>query len=135
MQRSWLISLESGWEIGRAEKELQTLAGDAGSTAEPDALVELFLGRRTADEVLAVPEAVLSPCAKRYFIGEWHLLRKEQDAAKISFEEAIKVCATNDPWYTGAKVELRLLTSLWHRVWAGLWQIFYSWTVPSASLS
>ncbi len=119
----------------RAEKQLQTFAEDAGSTAEPDALIELFLRRHTADDVLAVPKDVLSACTKSYFIGEWHLLQNAQDAAKVSFEEAIKTCAKNDPWYAGAKVELRLLTSAWYRVWAALWGRIYAWTGPAASPS
>jgi tetratricopeptide (TPR) repeat protein len=116
--------LETGPPNGERRASLDVLT-DAGQI-QP--IVDLFRGQRSEAEL---PDAADNPsvgCANKVFVGEWHLLRSEKDAAKKSFSDAVRICRQQDAWSATAKAELTLLTSPWHRFWSKPLQILYSWS-------
>lgn len=58
----------------------------------PYPLIELHLGNRRPETVLAQAANDYERCEAAFFIGEFHHLRKEIDAAKVALESAAKNC-------------------------------------------
>ena len=76
----------------------------------PYPIIEMFLGRRS-------PEATLSAatpserCVAEFFIGEWHLMRGDPQAARSKWRITVDACPPTSLEYRSAKAELRVLDS------------------------
>jgi tetratricopeptide (TPR) repeat protein len=89
-----------------AMAELEANAARLKTKNWPYPAIELFLGRRS-------PEATLSAapfgtrCTAEFFIGQWHLLRGEPQAARPRFLTTIDACPRNFFEHHAAAAELR----------------------------
>jgi lipoprotein NlpI len=75
----------------------------------PFALVELYLGRRSPDEIRA---AVLKPnemCDAAFYVGQWQVLQGNRAEARSALQAATELCPKNLPEYDVAIAELRRL--------------------------
>jgi lipoprotein NlpI len=73
----------------------------------PRPLFELYLGNQSADKSLASVTASHQRCFAHFFIGEWHLLLGEDDAAVSALRAAVEACPKNERTFASAVAELR----------------------------
>ena len=81
----------------------------------PGSVLSLHLGKAAPEQVRA--EAAKGEgdaqteqlCEAAFYIGEYHLLRRNLAAAKPQFEEALKICSFTTDEHDGAAVELKAL--------------------------
>jgi rhomboid protease GluP len=99
----------------RDESALARNAAALGADKTDEALAAFFLGKITRDEFLAaygnarVRAATRAQCEAPFFLGQWHLLRKETALAKGRFEEIRKNCPRHNIEALLAGEELRRL--------------------------
>ena len=97
------------------EKTLAQDAGTSGSGDWPAPIVALYLGRGTPAAVqsaathLDAARQRTQRCEANYYIGEWHLLRGERDAAAKLLRDAVTTCPQGYIEYEGAVAELARL--------------------------
>jgi len=75
----------------------------------PSPLLELFLGRKSPEAVLAVAGNPAQRCEANYQIGQWQLLRGDKPQAITLFKAAIDTCPKTELELPGALVELQRL--------------------------
>jgi lipoprotein NlpI len=75
----------------------------------PYAVVELFLGQRTAEATLAAPGKPDERCEAQFYIGEWQLLRADRPAAIESLRTAASTCPKDFVEFMDAQAELKRL--------------------------
>jgi tetratricopeptide (TPR) repeat protein len=75
----------------------------------PYPVVELYLGRKTADAVLAAATTPGQKCEAQFYIGEWQLTRDAKPAAQKALQTAIDTCPKDFVEYRGAVEELKRL--------------------------
>lgn len=97
---------------------------DAG---QAQSIVDLFRGKRSLADLPNTANNSSLTCSNDFFVGEWHLLRNEKDAAIKSLSDAVRICKRQNTWSAAAQGELALLTSAWHRFWSRPLRILYSW--------
>lgn len=96
---------------GDAKTELERRAAKLTTGQWPVAIVELYLGRLAIEAALTAATTPDEAAEAQFYLGEWHLLRKDAAAAKIAFEEARRSCP---PWFvenTAATMALQRLNS------------------------
>jgi tetratricopeptide (TPR) repeat protein len=104
-------------EAGDGSTWVAQKAADLDFAAWPGPLLNLYMGKASADEVLASASSSGSgsqtpqdrKCEADFYIAELHLLHKKQAEATSLFQDAAKIC---NPVYiesTAAQVELALL--------------------------
>ncbi len=97
----------------RDEGGLARNAAALGADQTDEALAAFFLGKITRDEFLAaygnarVRAATRAQCEAPFFLGQWHLLRKEAAPARARFEEIRKSCPRSNVESLLAEEELR----------------------------
>ena len=79
------------------------------STDWPSPAVELFIGRKTPQQTLASAGNPAERCEAQFYIGEWHLLRRDRAAARRALETATDGCPKSIVEYGGAVAELKRL--------------------------
>lgn len=83
----------------------------------PAPLVDLFLGKTTADQVVAAGEGgeevgrASRRCEAYFYTGQWWLSRGDTTMAKPLFDKAVDQCPKSDLESDAAKVEQRKLKS------------------------
>lgn len=86
-------------------------------TAWPAPLLEYFLGRVTADAAFAAivkddtTRQRQQTCEANFYIGEWRLIHKSPDPAKLLIAEAARSCPKDFIEYVTAKIEMKHLGS------------------------
>ena len=101
----YLARARSGQQSGAAE--LQSNAAALKPTDWPFPVVELFLGRRTAEATLAAASKPEERCEANYYVGEWYLLRGDGPAALAAHKGAADTCSKESDEYLLARGELR----------------------------
>lgn len=81
----------------------------------PAPLLDLYRGKTTADNVYReaadkdAQTATNQKCEADFYVGEWHLARKNEAAAKPLLQQAASECPRNFIEYSAAEVELKRL--------------------------
>ncbi len=81
----------------------------------PGPIIEMFLGQRSPESMLAAARANAAQlksenlCEADFYIGQYHLLRNEIPAAKNAFRQALETNAYTFVEYRGAYEELKRL--------------------------
>jgi lipoprotein NlpI len=89
--------------------ELAVGAARLASKDWPFALIELYLGKRTDEEIRA---SMLKPnemCEAAFFVGQFQLLRGNRAEARSALQAATEICPKRLVEYDGAVAELRRL--------------------------
>jgi tetratricopeptide (TPR) repeat protein len=79
------------------------------SSRWPYAVVELFLGSRTAAATLAAAKTPYERCEAGFFVGEWDLMHGKRDQATRLLQSAARTCEAISIESGGAKSELMRL--------------------------
>jgi tetratricopeptide (TPR) repeat protein len=75
----------------------------------PFALIELYLGRRSADETRAAALKPNEKCDAAFYMGQWLVLRGNRVEARAAFMNAMETCPKNGIEHDVAVTELRRL--------------------------
>jgi lipoprotein NlpI len=105
----WLYLARARSDDAAAATELAANAKRLETSEWPYAVVELYLGRRTADAMLAAPATPEERCEAQFYLGEWKLLQDDRSAALEALTAAANTCPKNFVEFTDAKVELKRL--------------------------
>jgi tetratricopeptide (TPR) repeat protein len=88
-----------------AEKELEENANRLDRSDPLYPVVELFLGRRTADALLT--DAGDSRCEFQFYLANWHILHGDNKSAIQALNEALGSCSKADIPYYETKIALK----------------------------
>jgi lipoprotein NlpI len=102
---SYLANARSG--NAEAASKLNSDASDLKSDAWPYPVVEMMLGRRTPEALLAVATTTNNRCEAHFYIGELHLIRGERAAAMDPLRTALDTCPKSFVEYQTAQAELK----------------------------
>ena len=58
----------------------------------PAPALDLFTGRRQPQAVLSAASDADERCQAHYYVGQWHLVRKNTVEASNEFKKAVEVC-------------------------------------------
>jgi tetratricopeptide (TPR) repeat protein len=75
----------------------------------PFPVIELLLGRRTPEAMLAAAAKPDERCEAQFYLGEWHLLHDNSAAAAPALQAAADTCPKDFDESFGARAELRRL--------------------------
>ncbi len=97
------LARQRAGEDGTAE-----LAAEVAGWKGKHRVVELFLGRGSLETAV---NAIFTPadrCEAGFYLGQWHLIRGERDAARPRLQEATATtCRTSSPHRIAAGIELK----------------------------
>lgn len=105
----WLYLARARSGSQNASKELETNAAQLKQSDWPYPVIELYLWRRTPEEILAATSKPDERCEALFYVGEWHLLRGDQATAAPTLKAAADTCPKTFIEYTGAQAELKRL--------------------------
>jgi lipoprotein NlpI len=94
---------------GTALTELQVDATKIKQSEWPYAVVELFLGKRDLDAMLAAASNNDQKCEAQYYGGMWNLIKKDNSRAAAMLKAAVDTCPKSFIEYNGATAELKRL--------------------------
>jgi lipoprotein NlpI len=77
----------------------------------PYAFIELYLGKRLADEMLKAAVKTTDRCLVYFYVGEWHMIRNELAEAAADLNSAAELCSRDGFEYRAAVAELARLKS------------------------
>ena len=101
----WLFLAQShAGQDGAAE--LATNAASLNSKDWPNPVVDLYLGKQSADAIVAKAGTANERCEASFYIGEWHLVQDRKDEAIPMLRSAVETCPKSFIEYSGAVVEL-----------------------------
>ncbi len=103
----WLFIARSRAGDQSAAAELAANAKQLKATEWPYAVVELFLGQRTAEATLAAPAKPDERCEAQFYIGAWQLLQSDRAAGIESLRTAATTCPKDFVEFMDAQAELR----------------------------
>jgi tetratricopeptide (TPR) repeat protein len=96
-----------------AAAELEANAQKLNPQDWPYPAVELFLGKRTPEGILAAAPPTLSErCDANVYVGEWYLLQRDNSKAVDALKGAVSTCPKADFMYGLARAELKRLAAL-----------------------
>lgn len=104
------LAQEQGGDAAAAT-DLRAEAGKLDQAKWPYPVYKLFLGELKPAEVIAKASGNNDLCEAIFYIGEWHLLRKEVPDARQQFQAASLSCPSTFMEYDGAQGELRRLAA------------------------
>ncbi|KEA07535.1 rhomboid family intramembrane serine protease [Agrobacterium rhizogenes] len=107
----WRFLAEEQGRDTKATIELRAEAGKLDQAKWPYPVYKLFLGELNPGEVIARATDNNSLCEAIFYIGEWHLLRKEVTDAHKQFQAASLSCPSTFMEYDGARGELQKLAA------------------------
>src|SRR5262249_51874958 len=81
----------------------------AGSDGWPAPVIELFVGRRTAEATVAAASTPGQRCEAQFYVGEWKLLRGDKADAQAAWQAAAEGCPKSFIEYKGSRAELKKL--------------------------
>jgi tetratricopeptide (TPR) repeat protein len=93
-----------------AVAELKDYAARLDTKKWPYPIIELFLGRLTASELIQKPRNLGERCEAQFSIGEWHLLNGNKSAARGNLQSAVEACPEDFTERAAARAELRQLS-------------------------
>jgi tetratricopeptide (TPR) repeat protein len=100
----------ANWRSGKqSAMALEVFTSKLKSTEWPWPVVQLFLGRKTPEQVLATAGEPNERCEAQFYIGAWHALRGERVAAGAPLRAAVDTCPKWFAEYHGAQAELKRL--------------------------
>jgi tetratricopeptide (TPR) repeat protein len=100
----------ANWRSGKqSAMALEVFASKLKPAEWPYPVVQLFLGRKTPDQVLAAAGKPNELCEAQFYIGAWHALRGERAAAGAPLRAAVDTCPKWFAEFHGAQAELRRL--------------------------
>jgi tetratricopeptide (TPR) repeat protein len=107
----YLARARGGDAPDSAESELADKARRVGLSFRvwPYAFIELYLGQRSPDEMLKAAVKTTDRCLAHFYVGEWHLLRKELADATSNLKAASELCLRDVIEYRAAVAELARL--------------------------
>ena len=91
--------------------ELQTNAARLKPSDWPYPVIELLLGKRTPDELLAAAANDDQRCEAQFYGGEWLLINGDRDGAAAALQTAANSCPKDTLEYEGAVAELKRMTA------------------------
>jgi tetratricopeptide (TPR) repeat protein len=106
--RLYIVSSHVSAAATSAGRELEANAKGLIRSDPLYPLVELFLGRLTADAVLA--SAGDNRCEIQFYVANWHELQGDNQRAVQALNEALGLCSKADIPYYDAKIELNGLS-------------------------
>ena len=106
----WRFLAQTRGNDSRAATDLRVEAGKLDQSKWPYPVYQLFLGELGPEEVTAKAINNDSLCEAIFYVGEWHLLRKETIDATQKFKAALLSCPTTFMEYEGAGGELGQLS-------------------------
>jgi lipoprotein NlpI len=89
--------------------ELSAGATELKSVGWPHAVIGLYLGQRSLDEMRTAAFNANEKCESAFYAGEWELLRGNSGEAKASLQVAADTCPRTFDEYDGAISELKRL--------------------------
>jgi tetratricopeptide (TPR) repeat protein len=92
-----------------ATSRMRANARGLKSTDWPFPVTELLVGKRTPQQTLSSAKSPAEQCEAQFYIGEWHLLRRDRAAARRAWETAVDTCPKSLAEYAGAVAELKRL--------------------------
>jgi lipoprotein NlpI len=87
----YMASVRAGKEGSR---EIEPFLSDGSRSEWPGPVVDMFLGSLAPEELLAIAQrtdertAVLQQCEAQFFIGQYHLLKGQNDQAELAFRKS-----------------------------------------------
>jgi tetratricopeptide (TPR) repeat protein len=100
----------ANWRTGRqSAMALETFTSKLKPAEWPYPVVQLFLGRKTPDQLLTAAGEPGERCEAQFYIGAWHALRGERIAASAPLKAAVDTCPKWFAEYHGAQAELKRL--------------------------
>ena len=96
-------------EAREAKDELAKGAGRLKASEWPYPLVELYLGRNSAEAAVAAAGKPEERCEAQFYIGEWHLVRGDHAPAAKALQAAADTCPKDFVEYRGAVEDLKRL--------------------------
>jgi len=103
------LSLSRGGQSGK--DELVRGASRLESKDWPYPVVELFLGRKSLEDIRSIATNSDQQCEFQYYVGEWHLLHGEKDPARQAFQKAVNSCPKDYVEYRGAVADLKRMST------------------------
>ena len=94
-----------------AEAELAQNARRSKVKVWPYAFIELYLGKRSPDAMLAAAVKVSDRCLTQFHVGEWHALRSQSTEATTALSMVVEICSKGSVEYRAAIAELARLKS------------------------
>jgi len=93
--------------VRAGEEAAAELAAHVALHKDYPAIVDLFLGRGSPETVLNSNSPRVDRCETEFYVGQWHLIRGERDAARTHLQAVINgKCSTDSPHRLAAVVEL-----------------------------
>jgi len=92
-----------------AASELEANASRLKSQEWPYAVIELYLGKRQPDAVLAAASKPSEQCQANFYIGEWHILQSRPADAEPLLRKVVETSPKAFTEYTAAQAELKRL--------------------------
>ncbi|MGP0089765.1 MAG: tetratricopeptide repeat protein [Xanthobacteraceae bacterium] len=89
--------------------ELAASAATVKTDEWPVPMIDVYLGRRTVDEMRATAQSSGDKCRLGFFLGELLLVRGEDADASKELSEAVDNCPKGSTAYVGASAELKRL--------------------------
>lgn len=100
----------ANWRSGKqSAMALEVFTSKLKPAEWPYPVAQLFLGRRTPDQVLAAAGKPNELCEAQFYVGAWHALRGERVAASTPLRAAVDSCPKWFAEYHGAQAELKRL--------------------------
>jgi len=91
-----------------AMSEFQRNAADLKSKGWPRPIIEFYLGKRSAEDMVAAADNAERRCDAQFYLGEWQLLRNKRDEAAVSLRAAMAdECPKYLFEYVAAAVDLK----------------------------
>lgn len=92
-----------------AASELGKTAGKLKPAEWPYPIVDLYLGKKSLKETEAAAKTPAQKCEVQFYVGEWHLIRKDRSEATKALQSAVDSCPKDYVEYRGAVEELKRL--------------------------
>ena len=73
----------------------------------PYAAIEVYLGRRSPEEMRALAAKPAEICEGAFYAGEWHLIRGNPREARTVLQSALDTCPKDFIEYGGAAAEFK----------------------------
>jgi lipoprotein NlpI len=103
----YLARVRSGHQ--HAATELAANAAELRASDWPYPVVDLYLGKATAEATLNAPDNPDHRCEAQFYVGEWLLLQNDADAARDRLKQAVDTCPKGFIERKGARAELTRL--------------------------
>ncbi len=92
-----------------AHKDLETNAAKISHTAWPFPVIEMFLGKKSPEELLTEAKTPSTQCEAQFYVGESNLLAKAPAKAAPFLHKASETCPKDFVEYARSVAELKLI--------------------------